>query len=59
MRIAKDVPAKDLAERMGIQPSGVSAIEGRRIVTSRARDRYVAALATFTTSEATSAGVAS
>lgn len=50
MRIAADVPAKALAERMGIQPSGVSALEGRRVVTAKAHARYVAALATFATS---------
>jgi hypothetical protein len=51
MRVAADVRLMDLAARMGIKPSGVNAIEVRRIVTDKARDRYVTALATFATSE--------
>lgn len=50
-RIAADVLVNDLAEAMGIKPSGVSSIESRRRVTQKAHDRYVAALATFATSQ--------
>lgn len=51
LRTAADVRLIDLATAMGIQPSGVSALESRRIVTDKARSRYVAALATFATSD--------
>lgn len=58
LRIAADVRAIDLAAVMGIQPSGVSRIEGLRRVTDKARTRYVTALATFATSDAHSDGTA-
>lgn len=58
MRTAADVRLIDLAAAMDIQPSGVSAIESRRLVTEKARARYVAALATFATSETAADGTA-
>lgn len=58
MRVAADVRATDLAAVMGIQPSGVSAIESRRIVTEKAYTKYVTALATFATSESSGEGTA-
>lgn len=58
MRMAADVRLIDLAAAMDIQPSGVSAIESRRLVTEKARVRYVAALATFATSETPADGTA-
>ena len=50
LRTAADVRAMDLADAMGIKPSGVSAIEARRKVTAKAAERYVTALATIATS---------
>lgn len=50
LRTAADVRQVDLAAVMGIQSSGVSAIESRRKVTEKAARRYVTALATFATS---------
>ena len=55
-RVAADVRLIDLAAAMGIVPSGVSAIESRRKVTDKARERYLTALATFTTSGAREKG---
>lgn len=52
LRTAADVRQIDLAARMGIGASGVSSLEGRRKVTRKAAERYVAALATFATSAA-------
>lgn len=48
-RIDADVKAKDLAAAMGVEPSRVSYIESRRVVTDEARDKYLAALLTCTT----------
>lgn len=56
LRVAADVRASDLATAMGIQPSGVTYIESRRLVTEKARVRYLTALATFATSKTASDG---
>ena len=51
LRIAADVRQIDLAAVMGIQSSGVSALENRRKVTAKAAERYVTALTTIATSK--------
>ncbi|MES2210946.1 MAG: helix-turn-helix transcriptional regulator [Chloroflexota bacterium] len=48
-RIAMDVPAGALAERIGVSGSTLSRWENSRRVTTKAADRYLAALATFGT----------
>jgi len=51
MRVTADVRMKDLATAMGVPASSVSRLENSRRVTERMRTKYVAALATFATSE--------
>lgn len=46
-RTAKRVRVTDLAHKMGVQHSRVSQIEATAVVTERASERYLAALATF------------
>jgi DNA-binding transcriptional regulator YiaG len=49
MRVAADVRTSDLAFAMGVTDSRISYIEGRRVVTETAAERYLSALATLTT----------
>lgn len=51
MRVTADVRVKELADAMGVPASSVSRLENSRRVTDRMREKYVAALATFPTSE--------
>ena len=46
-RTAKRVKVTDLAQRMGVVHSRVSQIEGTAVVTTKAADQYLVALATF------------
>lgn len=48
-RVAADIRTGDLAYEMGVTDSRVSYIEGRRLVTVAAAEKYLAALATLTT----------
>ena len=48
-RIAADLAAQDVAAVMEVTPSRVNYIEGRRLVTPKAAEKYLAALATLTT----------
>lgn len=48
-RIASDVRGTEIAQAMGVTPSRVTYLEGRRVVTPDAEARYLAALATLTT----------
>lgn len=49
-RITADIKGIDLAAEMGVDGSWVSRIENMRVVTPAASERYLAALATLTTS---------
>jgi DNA-binding transcriptional regulator YiaG len=48
-RVAMDVSQSALAEKIGVPVSSVSRWEGARYVTTKAAERYLAALATFGT----------
>lgn len=54
-RVAADITARDLAAVMGCHPSRVNYIEGRRLVTPTAAEKYRAALATLTTKQSDAA----
>jgi plasmid maintenance system antidote protein VapI len=49
LRVTADVKGNALAAAMGVHPAQVSRIENSRVVTKEMADRYVAALATLTT----------
>ena len=48
-RVAADIRQGDLAKAMGVPQGRVSYLEGRRVITPEAEQRYLAALATLTT----------
>lgn len=48
-RVGADVRTKDLALAMGVTAGRITYIEGRRILTDEAIERYLAALDTCTT----------
>ena len=48
-RVAADIRAADLAAEMGVHPSRVHYIEGRRVTSVGAAEQYLTALATLTT----------
>lgn len=48
-RVAADITARHLAAVMGVHPSRINYIEGRRLLTAASAEKYLAALATLTT----------
>jgi transcriptional regulator with XRE-family HTH domain len=48
-RVAADVTQQSLALAMGVNAPRISYIEGRRVVSVNAADRYLAALSTLVT----------
>lgn len=57
-RVAADVRTQDLAEAMGVHPSRITYLEGRRVITPKAETQYREALATLTTKPSDAASVA-
>jgi predicted transcriptional regulator len=57
-RIAADVRSSDLAQAMGVTPSRITYIEGRRNPTPEAVERYLLALDTCTTKSTDTESVA-